>query len=338
MSQTETGAIGKRILLEAVVFFVCIAAATLIEVSSRDLLFVEGALRWETIELVVRNTLRVVLYAMLGFGVIKAVFTAIYRNLFSGGYGQQSPGLGITSDLFFMAAFGLMTIPTKPIIRRTYLETNIDTFETFFVFPDPNFSLIMLSILAMPAVYFIVRRGRPWVMVWRFVLMAVAMLAVVSWHGYTAHARYIALAESSWVQQDWAAQSTFAKSALEVARGEKNQAVAYYWMGVAENRMRNHEQAKEYQIQAVTLWPEYYKAHASLANAYTLSDNSEEALYHANECVKYDPNYAWCYQARMNSYLKMQDIESAKIDAAKAVELNPYNRELEDIHNRLQQY
>ncbi len=145
----------------------------------------------------------------------------------------------------------------------------------------------------------------------------------------------ISEAKNNWLKQDWQQQSDYAEEALSVAKTDTEKATAYFWLGVAENRQRNHEKAKEYQLKAIELDPEYAAAHASLANAYVHLGEVENSLIHSQKCIEYDPEYSWCYQALMNYYLITGDLENARINAKKATELNPDDKELENIYKEL---
>ena len=144
--------------------------------------------------------------------------------------------------------------------------------------------------------------------------------------------------KEDWLQGNWNELSKDAKNLQNISRSAKEEAIGLYWQGVAENRKRNHAGAKEYQLQAIKLWPEYFAAHASLANAYTNLGETDKSYEHAQKCIQIEPTYAWCYQALMNYYYVTGDISSAQINAKKATELDPNNKELAEIYIEILKY
>ena len=66
---------------------------------------------------------------------------------------------------------------------------------------------------------------------------------------------------------------------------------------MSANRQGRPQEALRYQKEAITLDPQYAPPYSSLSLAYSVLGKHEDAKINANQCIKLNPNYAWCYYA-----------------------------------------
>lgn len=329
-----------KILLEGVVIFFLLAIGLIIETYQRGILIINQSLNTDLLQLIISKTFVITLVSILGYGIVKNIFYPFYQILIARVYElNNDKHISFFYDVFLITALILVSVSIRPVIQETFLESNIEGFEFFLVKHDALFSVITLIIIALPLIYLLHKKEKNNITkISELIVITLIISAVGIFNGLSNYSARISEARANWIKQDWQRQSENAKVSLENASTDKEKAVAYYWLGVAENRKRNHEKAKEYQLEAIELWPEYDAAHASLANAYINLGETDKSLEHSQKCIEISPDYAWCYQALMNYYLVTGDVENAKRNARKAVELNPENKELESIYKIISEY
>jgi tetratricopeptide (TPR) repeat protein len=327
-------------LLEGVVIFCLLTIGLIIETFQRGILLVERSLNMEVLELILSKAFIITLIFVLSYRVAKSVFYPLYKILLSkSNEFNSSKILSFFTDVFLITALILISISIRPVIQETSLESNIEGFQFLLVKHDALFSIITLFIISVPLIYFIYKIEKSnKIKNFKIIIIVLIICTVGVTNGISNYSARISETRANWIKQDWQKQSEEAQTSLKNAKTDEEKAVAYYWLGVAENRQKNFEKAKEYQLKAIELWSEYDAAHASLANAYIHLGEIDKSLEYSQRCIEINPNYAWCYQSLMNYYLTVGDIESAKINAKKATELNPENKELESIYKELLEY
>lgn len=299
-----------------------------IESYYRDILFLDGLINLTLVKLIFIRSFGFSLGATLIYQVTYSNLFAIYSNLFKSDQSDLKGKLiRVLSDLLITLSAILVFIPVRPIIQETFLESNISDIYYVFVKYDTVFSLIILIIVALPLIFLVWQKR----LQERFkILLAIGVLLIVT--GFLSSNSIISKifeSRANWVQKDWQEQEIKARQVLDEPNvSDQEKSVAFFWLGVAENRQGNHIEAIEYQLEALKLDPTNYAAHASIANGYLGSKNLDKAYEHIQLCIKFNPNYAWCYQALGNYYIVTQDIQLAISNFKKATDLDPKNREL----------
>lgn len=329
-----------RFLLEGVVIFSLIVVGLIIETYQRNILIIDQSINLDILQLIISRTFFITVIFIMGYGIAKSVLYPFYRILLTkANETTTNKSISFFSDVFLITALILISVAIRPVIQATFLESNIDGFEFFLVKHDALFSIITLVAISLPLIYLIFKKeNNNKIKAIKIIAIILIIFTVGIVNGLPNYSAKIFETRANWIKQDWQKQSEDAQTSLSNAKTDEEKAVAYYWLGVAENRKRNHEKAKEYQLEAIKLWPQYDAAHASLANAYIHLGETDKSLEHSQKCIEFRPDYAWCYQALMNYYLVIGDIENAKINARKAANLDPSNKELESIYKTVSEY
>jgi len=333
----------KRLLIEALLVFILIIVGLFIEVHSRGLIFQNNEIRFDLIWLIILRSAIATVVFVVGYRILKTNFSFIF-NLFRRKSRNEDEGkdeggaLSLLSDVFVILSGILVSIPIRPILQKTFKESDIENFTYVFVRHDALFSVLVLLIPAIPLIFFIAkhRKGSGKFFQIAEVLIAMVIIGAIN-SGPNFDAR-VYETRARWITRDWNKQGTDAGKALHNAETDEEKAIAYFWLGVSENRKGNSVKAIEYQREAIALMPSYGAAHASLANAYRAEKQYANALKHAQLCVTYDPQYAWCYQALANYYWTIGELDNAIIAIKKAIELDADNRELKVQYDEILKY
>ncbi|MEX2052434.1 MAG: tetratricopeptide repeat protein [Candidatus Paceibacterota bacterium] len=331
-----------QMLTEFLVIFVLLTAGLIIEVLNRQLLFFEdGTLNTTIVAFIIQQTLLTASVSVVFYKFIKISSYSIVMSLSKRLVAKEEDKILVTLfDVFIILAVLLPTMMVRPIIHQTYLDSDIENFTYDYAQFDALFSVALLSMVAIPLIYVLYRKKEDllrWLKIWG-VIIIIVIVGYMNSFGFGNFYTRILESSASWVKQDWVKQSDLAHKALRDAETDFEKASAYYWMGVAENRQGNFEEAAQYQLQALELEPEYAAAHASLANAYTFSGKHEQSLYHAQKCREFEPQYAWCYQAMSNHFWTIGDTANALRYARLATELDPTSRELKKMYLEILDY
>jgi len=328
----------KIILFEGIIVFSLLIFGFCLETFNRGLFFYQGVFHIEVIEMVLIRSFFatlafLVVYRLVRVGLPFFDFLKIQKEDEKINKYQQR--ITILSDITIILGLILVSMPIRPILQKTFVESDVEGFSYFFARYDAIASIIILLVPAIVLVYYIYKYREEQM---KYVHIAVIVIIVfaVGWanNSYNYDAR-ISETRKNWIVADWDKQQNDANKALLAAKNDNEKATAYYWLGVSENRKGNHSKAIEYQLKAIELLPEHAAAHASLANGYLAEKNYIKSLEHSNKCIEYDPRYAWCYQALGNYYYYVGDIDNSLLSIKKAVELDPGNRELKKTYEGL---
>ncbi len=331
-----------QMLTEFVVVFILITGGLIVEATNRLILFFEdGTLNTETLVFIVQKTLPAAFISVIFYKFIKTSYFGI-AMFFSGRLVEKEEDRVLVTifDIFIILAALLPTMFVRPIIQQTYLDSDIVGFTYEYAQYDALFSVILLSVVALPLIYLLYKKKDDilrWLKIWG-VIIIIGLVGYLNSFGFGNFYTRMLESSASWVKQDWSEQSNLAHRALSDAETNFEKAVAYYWLGVAENRLGNFEKAAEYQRMVIELEPEYAAAHASLANAYTHMGEHDKSFTHAQKCIDLNPQYAWCYQAMANHYWTMGEVSQALNQAKQAHLLDLGNRELKQMYLEILDY
>lgn len=329
----------KQLLIEEVVIFLLIIIGLFIETYQRGILFINQSLNFDVAKLVISKTLLTSIIFVPSYGIIRSRFYPFYRALLSKANKDNPTGsIFFLTNIFLITSLILTSVRIRPIIQETFLESNISDFEYFLVKQDFLFSVITLIIIAIPLIWLIYKKEKIYAKSIKISFIILIIIVVGFANGLSNFSGRISETRATWIERNWQQQSIDGQKALTDSKTNEEKAAAYYWLGVAENRKNNYEKAKEYQLTAIKLRPEYYAAYASLSNSYLYLGEVEKSLQSSQKCIEFGPDYAWCYQSLMNYYLFAGDITNAKMSALKATQLNPKNKELKKIYEEVKEY
>lgn len=323
----------RELLIEGILVFLSIVFGLLFEIYTRGLILQNEALRVNIIGLVfIRSFISTVVF-VVGYRIFKSKFSFLYDFITAKFHYKQEPQenypkISFFNDVFVILSVILITIPVRPILQESFIESNISGFEYAFVRYDAILSVIVLLILAVPLIFFILKYKKGTEKILHITTIGIVIIGVGLINNMPNFYARVFESRASWIIRDWNKQGTNAQKALENAKTDKEKAIAYYWLGVSENRKKNPSKAIEYQLEAIKLNPKYDAAYASLANGYLDTGQYEKSLRNAEKCVEYDPDYAWCYQALGRYYWVTGEIDLAAFNFCKAAELDKDNREL----------
>ncbi|MES3004844.1 MAG: hypothetical protein V4690_01875 [Patescibacteria group bacterium] len=324
-------------LVELAIVFMLILVGLALEVYNRDILFLpNGNLNQDIISLSVFNAIFHSIIFVVTYRFVRRSYYAIGRVLSERFSNVKDTKVSTLIDVFLITASLLATVNIRPIIYSTYLDADISGYTYNFVKHDALFSVVTLLIIGIPLVYLIYRRTDD---TWKRAKIFGIILVIAGVGVYNSMGNYNArLFESSanWVQKNWSEQTNTAQRALSDAETNEEKAYAYYWLGVSENRKRNHQKAVEYQTMAISFSPYYAAAYASLANAYLHLKEYDKSRINAQKCIDYDPEYAWCYQAMANYYWTIGEEKKALLHMNVATSLDPYDFELRDMRDDIE--
>ena len=328
----------KITLLEGVIVFSLLIFGFCFESFIRGLLFYQGVFHAEIIApVLIRSFIATVIfiftYRLVKFGLPFFDFLMPQRENEKISKGQQR--IALLNDVTIILGLILASMPVRPILQKTFVESDVKDFSYAFARYDAIPSIIILSIPAIILIYYILKYKKG---LMKYVHGSVVVLIVCAVGLFNNSGNYgarIFESRANWITSDWDKQKNDAEQALSAAKNDKEKAVAYYWLGVSENRKGNSLKAIEYQSKAIELLPEYAAAHASLANGYLAEGNYAKSIEHSSKCIEYDQRYAWCYQAQGNYYYRTGDIDNAILCYKRATELDPGNRELKDSYEQL---
>lgn len=323
------------IIIEFVVVFLLISLGLLIESFHRSMLVSDKSFNLEIFYYILRETALVSFTFVISFNFIKRSYYSIARRISLGiGYNEPTTVLVILSEIYLICASLLVTMNIRPIIHTTYIESNISNFTYDFVRYDALFSFFTLLVLAIPLTYLTHKHDSNLkkTKIAGIIIILILVSIINSTKNFNAR---ILESSANWAQKNWTKQSIKASEALSESQTNEEKAISYFWLGVSENRQGNFEKAVEYQLNAISLLPNYAAAYSSLSNAYSMLGKNVEALDSAKRCIKYDPTYAWCYNSMMNYFLSINDKNNAIINAKKATNLDPANKELRENYSIL---
>lgn len=322
-------------LVQAALIFSLIVSGLFIETYDRGLIFQNNSLNFNLIKLVLTRSLITTIAFVVIYQISRSWLSVLY-NYISKKLGnstedeEEHPKIYFFSDVFVILSFILLFMPVRPILQETFKESNISDFHYAFVRYDGILSVIILLILAIPLSFFVNKYIRGRTKLFHLITIAATIVAVGIINNAPNFDARALETRASWVKQNWNQQGIDAQKTLQNSETDKEKAIAFYWMGVSENRKGNYYKAIEYQLEATRLDTQYGAAYASLANGYISTGQNEKSLENSKKCIQYDPSYAWCYQALSNYYWVTGDVENAIIYSKKATDLDPKNKELKD--------
>lgn len=110
---------------------------------------------------------------------------------------------------------------------------------------------------------------------------------------------------------------------IEIAQNDKERAMGYYWIGLAEFELNQNSEAKRDLINATQLDPQFAAPYVTLATVSFNEQNYQQGLQYSSTCVELDPNYAWCHNDLGLAYLYLGEKQKGIQALEKAVSLDP---------------
>lgn len=321
----------KKTLFEGIIVFILILLGLVIETFNRDILLTNGKLNTQLAQLLIQRSLGIAIIFILGYRALKSgtSLTIAFLSLASASTRKNNHYfMYLLFDVFITLAIILISMPVRPILQETQIETTSVYVTQAFVRFDAISSIAILLVPAIPLLFLILLKLAGFDKIIKLILVISTFFIVGFWNNQANYDARVYETRSSWISRNWTKQQAGAERTLADAQTDQEKATAYFWMGVAQNRQGNYEKAIEYQLLAIKLYPQYAAAHASLANAYLFTEQLDKSLDHGNKCVKYDPRYAWCYYSLANYYGTIGDIDTAIMNAKKASDLDPYDPDL----------
>lgn len=244
-------------------------------------------------------------------------------------------------SLFVATAFIITTQPLRPILQHTQIDEKEPYIDVAYVKYDFVPTLIILLALAIPTTLLSKKKDSPPDF---FTTIALILLlggtALYSSLSPNFMAR-VYEARESWILRDWNNQSLRADKALKEATTPEEKATALYWLGVAANRNKEYQKAIEYQLEAITLQPNYGAPYSSISSAYRALGNYPLALDYAQKCIRRAADYAWCYYAMAATETETGEWDGAVKNFTRATQLDPHDQELKasltDTVNHIEQ-
>lgn len=336
----------KRFLLEVGVVFILLAGGLFLESYSRGLVLIAGEVNVKILTVIFGRAIIATIFFVFIWGLAKTRLSFVYNYISASIFGtkhkvEENKKLSFFNDVFGVLVAVIITTPLRPIFQSTFLERDISDFVYVLVRYDGLYSVVILSVVALPLIILIqkYKEASEKYIQTILIIAAVVVVGVIN-YGPNFNARLYE-SRASWFQRDWQQQNVEAQDALADAQTDEEKAAAYFWLGVSENRRGNSEKAIEYQLKAIDLFSSYSAAHASLANAYigNYYENDDQvskikSWEHAQKCIELEPGYAWCYQALANYYWVTNDVDNAIAAMDKTIELeseNPEHYKMRDV-------
>lgn len=110
-----------------------------------------------------------------------------------------------------------------------------------------------------------------------------------------SYAHLIDASHNAWQLGDYNGGVQDAKEALSHAKGDQQQAVAYYWLGVNYYKLQNFDEAGRDAGLATQLNPNYAPPHVTLGAVAVANNDYATARAEAAKAIAIDPKYAWDY-------------------------------------------
>lgn len=236
-------------------------------------------------------------------------------------------------DVFITLAFLLATTPVRPILQTVRFDDLGLFFDQGLARFDSLESMIILCTVGLPLLIFVIlmKRGMNRIGGATVILLTICLVGYLN-----AQPNYLARiyeSRAEWITRDWDEQRWKALEAIDDAETDQERAVAYYWLGVAENRQGNAEKTIEYQKLAIEYDASYGAPHSSISLAYSHIGEIELARKHANTCIELSPEYAWCYYALSAYYYYVNDLEAAHKNLKTALVLNPESIDFQESYD-----
>lgn len=308
-------------IVEALIVFSILTVALIIEFYSRNLV------DWLILKAIITRSFLLVITYIFIFRLAKSGLTLIFslgKSFIAKNVQKSSDLYQYFIDIFITLAFILTTVPIRPILQKVNFQNNLPSFDQALVKYDAIPSMLILSTVGIPLIFLIAKKFRGITRAAVIAAVIASILIVGFINNKPNYQARVYESRADWIKQDWIKQGVDAEKALKDAKTDKEKAVAYYWMGVSENRKGNYNKAIEYQLKAIELDPTYGAPHSSIALAYlNYLGDLNKVKYHAEKCIELSPSYAWCYYA----YAAYYDYNGEKLEAYKnlkfALELDP---------------
>lgn len=328
----------KTVLIEGAMIFSLLIFGFILESFSRELLFYDDVFHVEVVySVLIRSFVAMFMFVLLYRSIM---FILPYFRILASQEEEKidirgRKKISFMNDVTIILGLILVSFPVRPILQKTFVESDMEGFSYYFVKYDAIPSIVILTIPTVILIYYIMKYRKGYMKHVHLVLIIFFLCFVGFLNNSRNYDARVLESRESWITRDWDKQQIDAEQALLSAKSNKEKATAYFWLGVSENRKKSHSKAIEYQLKAIALLPEYAAAHASLANGYLAEGNFGKSLEHSKKCIEYDSNYAWCYQALGNYCYETNDIDNAILSYKKAIELDSGNRELKNSYEHL---
>ena len=320
------------VIIEASIVFLILSLFLLIEFHLRNLLTVS------VIKEITKTTLLLSISYIFVYRIFKSGYYVFFKFITSV-VPQRVKNSGslydYLVDAFFSLALILTTAPVRPILQKVYFEENKPIFDQALVKFDALTSSLILSVLAIPLMILIIIKHKGLARNFYIFGMIFLILIVGFLNNKPNYDARIYESRADWITRNWERQGTDAQKALKDAETDSEKAVAYYWLGVSENRKGNTEKAIEYQLKAIEHDPNYGAPFSSLSLSYLHLGDLEKARINAEKCVELDPDYAWCYYALSGYYEYSNEKQDAYEHLKKALQLDP---NAEDLQNTYEEF
>ena len=99
--------------------------------------------------------------------------------------------------------------------------------------------------------------------------------------------------------------------------------LAFYQLGVLEQKIGNSEQARAYLNQSILIKPDFHRAWFTLGAAYEADNNLDSALVKYSKAVELNPGYTKAYGSLGNIYTVKGDYQSAQDVLLTAIQIDP---------------
>ena len=247
-------------------------------------------------------------------------------------FGKTTKLSEIAIDIYLLLAFVLVIVPVRPILQETIVTSSDfligERFAKYDAFPTALLLLQVGTVCSLILLFSQKEKKKASFYILMFVLIAAGAIAVNMRPNYNAR---ISEARAAWTARNYTLLMQKAHEALAVSENNSDKATAYYWMGVAANRMDNPKLAIEYQKKSIKSDPTLGYPYSSIAFAQIALKDYANASQSASLCIQNDKYYAWCYLA-MFEYYFYSEVNMKKADEylSLAERIEPENREIRE--------
>jgi len=322
-------------IAEILIIFLLILAAMSFEIWRNVLLPFHYPLNQKIITLILQKAIltsiiitvvyRILIYIL--FFMIKSFSDKLFEKLPN----IHDKIINFALDVFIITGLVLCVTPIRPILQDTIASSKdfyiTESFARYDAFPTAIILLCFGSIIGI--FIFLWQKNR-----YGLIKIGLIIFIIVCASMINAQPNYnakIVEARAAWKAQNYQLLISKANEALPLTRDKNEKAVAYYWIGVACNRLDNPIEAIKYQKKAIALDPSPGYEYSSLAFAYNTLKDYKNASESAKVCIKNAPDYAWCYLAMFEYYFFAEvNMDKAEENLQLAERYAPDDREIMD--------